>query len=47
MVEATDGVGRWDAGRTSANIIDASFEALSAVAILGILRGRDTGRRRA
>lgn len=39
-VEATDGVSRWTAGCISANVIDASFEALCSTAVMGIMKGR-------
>jgi 2-isopropylmalate synthase len=38
MIEATDGDASWDAGCTSENIIDASFEALCSTWVMGILR---------
>ena len=40
LVEAADGHGRWSAERTSANILEASFEALCETAATGIERGR-------
>lgn len=39
LVEATDGISTWDAGCVSANVIDASFEALCSTAVMGIMRG--------
>lgn len=38
MIEASDGVSRWDAGCVSHNIVDASFEALCATTVMGLLR---------
>lgn len=38
LIEATDGIASWDAGCVSANIIDASFEALCSTAVIGIMR---------
>lgn len=38
LIEATDGSASWDAGCVSANIIDASFEALCSTAVIGIMR---------
>lgn len=40
LIEATDGVSRWDAGCVSENIVDASFEALCSTAVMGIIRAR-------
>lgn len=42
VVEATDGVKRWDAGCISENIVDASFEALCSTTVMGIMRARAT-----
>lgn len=38
LVQATDGHTAWDAGCVSANIVDASFEALCSTAVMGIMR---------
>lgn len=38
MIEASDGISRWDAGCVSHNIVDASFEALCATTVMGLLR---------
>lgn len=46
-VEATDGIATWDAGCTSPNIIDASFEALCSLAVMGIIRSRSKALRSA
>lgn len=40
LIEASDDYGRWMAERTSANILEASFEALCETAVTGIERGR-------
>jgi 2-isopropylmalate synthase len=40
LVEATDGRDTWNAGCVSANVIDASFEALCSTAVIGIMKGR-------
>ncbi len=40
LISATDGVGVWQAGCRSANILDASFEALCSAAVMGIMRVR-------
>ena len=40
LIQATDGEASWDAGCVSENIVDASFEALCAAAVMGILRAR-------
>jgi 2-isopropylmalate synthase len=40
LIQATDGETSWDAGCVSENIVDASFEALCASAVMGILRAR-------
>jgi 2-isopropylmalate synthase len=40
VIEATDGASSWVAGCVSANIIDASFEALCSTAVMGIMRAR-------
>jgi 2-isopropylmalate synthase len=40
LIEATDGSARWDAGCVSANVLDASFEALCSTAVMGIMRAR-------
>jgi 2-isopropylmalate synthase len=42
VVEATDGVESWHASCVSENIIDASFEALCATAVVGIARARES-----
>lgn len=42
LVESTDGRATWDAGCVSTNVIDASFEALCATAVMGIMRARST-----
>lgn len=47
LVQATDGTERWDAGCVSTNIVDASFEALCATAVMGIMRARSNHRRSA
>lgn len=47
MVQASDGRITWDAGCTSANIIDASFEALCSLAVMGIIRSRSNALRSA
>ena len=39
LITSSDGVDTWDAGCISANIMDASFEALCSSAIMGIMRG--------
>jgi 2-isopropylmalate synthase len=44
IIQATDGVSRWDAGSVSQNIIDASFEALCSAAVMGILRAQQPAR---
>ena len=44
VIEATDGDSRWDAGCISENIVDASFEALCATAVMGIMRSKSDGR---
>ena len=38
VVQATDDEDVWEAGCTSDNIIDASFEALCATAVIGLMR---------
>jgi 2-isopropylmalate synthase len=38
LITTSDGVDTWDAGCISANIMDASFEALCSSAIMGIMR---------
>jgi 2-isopropylmalate synthase len=40
LIQATDGEASWDSGCVSENIVDASFEALCASAVMGILRCR-------
>lgn len=40
LIQATDGQTFWDAGCTSENVVDASFEALCATAVMGIMRMR-------
>ncbi|HVF52503.1 MAG TPA: alpha-isopropylmalate synthase regulatory domain-containing protein [Actinomycetota bacterium] len=47
LIEATDGHTRWDAGCVSDNIIDASFEALCAASIMGLMRVRPAAAQRA
>ena len=47
LVQATDGESHWDAGCVSANIVDASFEALCSTAVMGIMRARAAARRSA
>jgi 2-isopropylmalate synthase len=42
LIQATDGESSWDAGCVSANIVDASFEALCSTAVMGIMRARST-----
>lgn len=44
VVEATDGVEAWETSCVSANIIDASFEALCQTAVMGIARARKSVR---
>lgn len=44
LVRATDGEETWDAGCVSANIVDASFEALCSTAVMGIMRARTPAR---
>jgi 2-isopropylmalate synthase len=43
LVQATDGLAMWDAGCISANIVDASFEALCSTSVMGIMRARANG----
>jgi len=38
LIRATNGAESWDAGCVSDNIIDASFDALCATFVLGIMR---------
>jgi 2-isopropylmalate synthase len=40
LIRATNGDESWDAGCVSDNIIDASFDALCATFVLGIMRAR-------
>lgn len=40
LIQATDGEDSWDAGCVSDNIVDASFEALCATSVMGIMRAR-------
>ena len=40
LIRATNGEESWDAGCVSDNIIDASFDALCATFVLGIMRAR-------
>ena len=40
LIESTDGDSSWDAGCVSANILDASFEALCSAAVIGIMRAQ-------
>jgi 2-isopropylmalate synthase len=40
LIESTDGESSWDAGCVSDNILDASFEALCSVSVMGIMRVR-------
>jgi 2-isopropylmalate synthase len=42
LISSTDGRDTWDAGCISANIIEASFEALCSSTIMGIMRARST-----
>jgi 2-isopropylmalate synthase len=42
LIRATNGEESWDAGSVSDNIIDASFEALCATFVLGIMRARES-----
>ena len=44
LIQATDGDGSWDARCVSDNIVDASFEAICATSVMGIMRAR-TGTR--
>jgi 2-isopropylmalate synthase len=44
IIQATDGISKWDAGSVSQNIIDASFEALCSAAVMGILRAQQPAR---
>jgi 2-isopropylmalate synthase len=44
LITSTDGVDTWDAGCNSANIIEASFEALCSSAIMGIMRAPSAAR---
>lgn len=39
-IEATDGVESWTVDAISANIVDASFEALCAASVMGIERAK-------
>jgi 2-isopropylmalate synthase len=47
LIQATDGEDTWDAGCVSENVFDASFEALCSIAVLGIMRRRESRRRTA
>lgn len=47
IIEAGDGAEHWDAGCVSANVVDASFEALCSSAVMGIMRARGGARRSA
>lgn len=47
LIQATNGAETWDAGCMSENVFDASFEALCSIAVMGIMRGRERGRRTA
>jgi 2-isopropylmalate synthase len=38
LISATDGRESWNAGCTSHNIVDASFEALCSTAVMGIMK---------
>lgn len=40
LIESTDGEATWDAGCVSTNVLDASFEALCATSVMGIMRTR-------
>jgi 2-isopropylmalate synthase len=40
LIEATDGRATWNAGCTSSNVLEASFEALCSAALIGIMRAR-------
>ena len=44
LIEARDEFGRWTAERTSANILEASFEALCETAVTAIERARSMNR---
>jgi 2-isopropylmalate synthase len=44
LIQATDGNAIWDAGCSSANVVDASFEALCSTAVMGIMRARPGAR---
>lgn len=39
-ITATDGSRTWDAGCTSDNIVDASFEALCSTVVMGLMRAQ-------
>jgi 2-isopropylmalate synthase len=45
LIESTDGRARWDAGCVSANVLDASFEALCSTSVMGIMRAAGPDRR--
>jgi 2-isopropylmalate synthase len=45
LIESTDGRARWDAGCVSANVLDASFEALCSTSVMGIMRATGSDRR--
>jgi 2-isopropylmalate synthase len=47
LIQATDGKETWDAGCVSDNVFDASFEALCAIAVMGVMRLRNGTRRSA
>ncbi len=44
IIQATDGDSSWDAGCVSANIIEASFEALCSATVMGLMRARGPAR---
>jgi len=44
LITSSDGVDSWDAGCISANIMEASFEALCSSAVMGIMRAHATTR---
>jgi 2-isopropylmalate synthase len=47
LIQASDGDRTWDAGCVSENVIDASFEALCSIAVMGVMQLRRDGRRSA
>ena len=42
LITSSDGTDTWDAGCISANILEASFEALCSSAVMGIMRAQHT-----